>query len=70
MQKKKKKNWKKLCGGFDTVCCESSYAPAGAGGRSMGMQERVLEGLGGPKEKTALQGHCSSERLLTCEHRP
>ena len=36
----------------------------------MDKQERVLEGLGGPKEKTALQGHCSSERLLTCEHRP
>ena len=67
---KKKKTGRNCVEGFDTVCCESSYAPAGAGGRSMDKQERVLEGLGGPKEKTALQGHCSSERLLTCEHRP
>lgn len=42
---------------------------AGTGRRSKDILERVLVELGVPKERTALQGHCSSEQPLTCEHR-
>lgn len=42
---------------------------AGAGRRSKDILERVLVELGVPKERTALQGHCSSEQPLTFEHR-